>query len=64
MMKQFLFLLFVAIVAMMLSSAAAFAPSFAGARVVSTNVRPKSQLRMIFGGPKDDGKPGDYVCLV
>eukprot|EP00544_Gedaniella_sp_CCMP2646_P008623 CAMPEP_0202481672 /NCGR_PEP_ID=MMETSP1361-20130828/1158_1 /ASSEMBLY_ACC=CAM_ASM_000849 /TAXON_ID=210615 /ORGANISM="Staurosira complex sp., Strain CCMP2646" /LENGTH=92 /DNA_ID=CAMNT_0049109215 /DNA_START=86 /DNA_END=364 /DNA_ORIENTATION=+ len=48
---------------MMLSSAAAFAPSFAGARVVSTNVRPKSQLRMIFGGPKDDGKPGDYVCL-
>jgi rubredoxin len=18
---------------------------------------------MIFGGPKDDGKPGDYVCL-
>jgi hypothetical protein len=53
---------------MMLSlSAAAFAPSsFSGAaRVVSTkSVRPNSQLRMIFGGPKDDGKPGDYVCLV
>jgi len=22
----------------------------------------KSQLSMIFGPPKDDGKPGDYVC--
>jgi hypothetical protein len=51
---------------MLSSSAAAFAPSFSGAaRVVSTkSVRPNSQLRMIFGGPKDDGKPGDYVCLV
>jgi hypothetical protein len=24
----------------------------------------KSQLSMIFGPPKDDGKPGDYVCKV
>ena len=21
-----------------------------------------SSLKMIFGGPKDDGSPGDYVC--
>ncbi|KAL9188352.1 hypothetical protein ACHAXT_006730 [Thalassiosira profunda] len=24
--------------------------------------RPKSELQMIFGPPKDDGKPGDYLC--
>ena len=23
-----------------------------------------SSLSMIFGPPKDDGKPGDYVCMV
>lgn len=65
-MKQFLFV--VVTVVAMLSSGAAFAPSktaFSGARVMSTNARPNaSQLNMIFGGPKDDGKPGDYVCLV
>jgi rubredoxin len=33
--------------------------------VASLNVprrSPPSDLRMIFGPPKDDGKPGDYLC--
>ena len=30
---------------------------------ISRGARSQSnQLRMIFGPPKDDGKPGDYLC--
>jgi len=64
------FLLVAVVIVAMLSMTSAFSPAktafVTGSRVsVSTVVRPNtSQLNMIFGGPKDDGKPGDYVCLV
>ena len=32
-------------------------------KVAVTNNKPSTQL-YFFGGPKDDGSPGDYVCLV
>ena len=50
------------------SSCSAFAPysSFTGGQanavVRSTRQSSSSNLSMIFG-PKDDGSPGDYVCL-
>lgn len=65
MMNRFLVVL-VALVAL-LSSASAFAPgktAFPVSRVAVSNAVRPSQLSMIFGGPKDDGKDGDYVCLV
>ncbi|KAL7535130.1 hypothetical protein ACHAXR_006290 [Thalassiosira sp. AJA248-18] len=30
--------------------------------MVASNTRSPSNLRMIFGAAKDDGKPGDYLC--
>lgn len=33
-----------------------------GNALATSNARPSSDLRMIFGPPKDDGKPGDYLC--
>ncbi len=38
--------------------------SFLNVRSMTDIRSKKSQLSMIFGPPKDDGKPGDYVCKV
>ena len=39
-------------------------PSYRQRTMVSSNTRSRthSNLSMIFGPPKDDGKPGDYLC--
>lgn len=62
------FVLVIVAIFTVLSTAAAFAPTksaFTGSRVAAAVTRSNnSQLNMIFGPPKDDGKPGDYVCLV
>lgn len=51
------------IIMALITSAMAFSPSaFTGSRL-TTPVKSNSQLNMFFGQPKDDGKPGDYVCL-
>merc|ERR1712232_282734 len=41
--------------------------TFSGRQMIATtskqsNVGKGSQLQMFWGEPKDDGKPGDYVC--
>jgi len=47
---------------LLVSSNAFLAPSATRTGALSTNVAPSTRL-YFFGGPKDDGSPGDYVCL-
>mmetsp|Transcript_22473 Transcript_22473/g.47324 ORF Transcript_22473/g.47324 Transcript_22473/m.47324 type:complete len:112 (+) Transcript_22473:153-488(+) len=53
----------IAIICLFACAATAFqsaSPSFATR--VAANTRSPASLQMIFGPPKDDGKPGDYLC--
>eukprot|EP00542_Grammatophora_oceanica_P017356 CAMPEP_0194026792 /NCGR_PEP_ID=MMETSP0009_2-20130614/1060_1 /TAXON_ID=210454 /ORGANISM="Grammatophora oceanica, Strain CCMP 410" /LENGTH=111 /DNA_ID=CAMNT_0038665647 /DNA_START=153 /DNA_END=488 /DNA_ORIENTATION=- len=52
---------FLVILACVTWSATAFQSGFTG-QAVDSAVRQRSSLNMIFGPPKDDGSPGDYVC--
>jgi rubredoxin len=55
--------LLLSLVFLLAASTNAFtASSFAGRQLSVTTASSSSQLKMIFGGPKDDGSPGDYVC--
>jgi rubredoxin len=53
------------VVMALIASAMGFSPSaFTGSRLTRSLLKPsnRSQMNMFFG-QKDDGSPGDYVCL-
>jgi rubredoxin len=61
-------LVVVIVMALIASSTMAFSPSaFTGSRLTSiqksTTISHKSSQMKMFFGQKDDGSPGDYVCL-
>ena len=46
-----------------LANAFSTSSSFTARNSLAThNTRSSSNLQMFFGPPKDDGKPGDYLC--
>ena len=56
---------FAFIAALCLIASVSFATAFqstSSPSFVARSTRSPSNLQMIFGPPKDDGKPGDYLC--
>ena len=62
MLRTFVAILMMALATQGFTSSSAFVGKSVATSPIVRNGN--SNLQMFFGGPKDDGKPGDYVCKV